>query len=134
LFKIDPKTGNRTVVVKDLSATCASAEYIPSLAVNVYGNILLGAEIVQGRELGQPGMLFSFDPFSFMASGCSPVTDFADHTHGELGERMGTIAVTPILRVQPVDLTIANMEITQGIQNFANDVPLVADKTTYVRV
>ncbi|HWP93164.1 MAG TPA: Ig-like domain-containing protein [Thermodesulfobacteriota bacterium] len=34
----------------------------------------------------------------------------------------------------PVDLTIANIEITQAIQDFDNVVPLVQDKTTYVRV
>lgn len=33
-----------------------------------------------------------------------------------------------------VDLTIAGMEITQGIQNSANQVALVQDKPTYVRV
>jgi hypothetical protein len=32
-----------------------------------------------------------------------------------------------------VDLTISALEITQGIQNLANDVPLVQDKTTFVR-
>lgn len=31
------------------------------------------------------------------------------------------------------DLAIAGLEITQGIQNLANDVPLVAEKPTYVR-
>ena len=33
-----------------------------------------------------------------------------------------------------VDLSMTGMEITQGIQNMANDVPLVAEKTAYVRV
>ena len=33
-----------------------------------------------------------------------------------------------------VDLSMTGMEVTQGIQNMANDVPLVAEKTTYVRV
>ena len=32
-----------------------------------------------------------------------------------------------------VDLTIGALEITQGIQNLANDVPLVEDKSTFVR-
>jgi hypothetical protein len=31
------------------------------------------------------------------------------------------------------DLSADSFEVTQGIQNLANDVPLVADKTTYVR-
>ena len=33
-----------------------------------------------------------------------------------------------------VDLTIDALEITQAVQNLANDIPLVEDKTTYVRV
>jgi hypothetical protein len=33
-----------------------------------------------------------------------------------------------------LDISIANLEITQGIQNFANDVPLVQEKWTMVRV
>ena len=44
------------------------------------------------------------------------------------------VAVAPTLPAQPVDLTISNMEITQAIQDFGNVVPLVQDKTTYVRV
>ncbi len=36
--------------------------------------------------------------------------------------------------VTAVDLTISGLELTQGIQDLANSVPLVADKTTYVRV
>ena len=32
------------------------------------------------------------------------------------------------------DLTIARMEVTQGVQGLSNDVQLIADKTTYVRV
>jgi hypothetical protein len=31
------------------------------------------------------------------------------------------------------DLRAYELEVTQGIQNLANDVPLIADKTTYVR-
>jgi hypothetical protein len=40
------------------------------------------------------------------------------------------------LGAQPVkiDLSINGMEVTQGIQNMANDVPLVTEKATYVRV
>ncbi|HSB67681.1 MAG TPA: cohesin domain-containing protein, partial [Anaerolineales bacterium] len=33
-----------------------------------------------------------------------------------------------------VDLTISGMEVTQGIQNMANDVPLIAEKSTYARI
>jgi hypothetical protein len=33
-----------------------------------------------------------------------------------------------------VDLSVENIEVTQGIQNLANEVRLVEDKTTYVRV
>ncbi|MFN8442826.1 MAG: hypothetical protein U0175_18765 [Caldilineaceae bacterium] len=32
------------------------------------------------------------------------------------------------------DVAISNIEVTQGIQNLANDVPLVVEKPTYVRV
>jgi hypothetical protein len=40
------------------------------------------------------------------------------------------------LGAQPVkiDLSISGLEVTQGIQNMANDVPLVTEKSTYVRV
>lgn len=36
--------------------------------------------------------------------------------------------------VEPVDLQVWAMEVTQGIQNLANDMPLVAERQTVVRV
>jgi hypothetical protein len=45
-----------------------------------------------------------------------------------------TIASLPLNATAIVrDFSAVGMEITQGIQNLANSVPLVADKTTYVR-
>jgi hypothetical protein len=128
LFRIDPTNGNRTVAVKDLKVTCAPAIHISGLTVDASGNILLTAEIVLGQN---PGILFSFNPTSGV---CTKVTDFAVRA-GELGDSITQVAVVPTPVTQPpVDLSIATMEVTQAIQNFANDVPLVQDKTTYVRI
>lgn len=138
LFRIDPNSGSRTVVVRDLTVTCAPGLYFSGLAVDAAGNILLAAEIVRGQD---PGILFSFNPTTGV---CSAVTDFAVRAQGEIGERMGQVAVVPAPITDPVDLTIANIEITQTIQNRGpiaelgidrgNVVPLVQGKTTYVRV
>lgn len=128
LFKVDPKTGTRVLVAGDLGIPCAPDPGTVRLAVDASGNILLAAENVVGQD---PGVLFSFNPSNGV---CTKVTDFAVRAQGELGERLGAVAVAPTLPAPPVDLTISNMEITQAIQNFANDVPLVQDKTTYVRV
>lgn len=128
LFKIDPKTGTRVLVAGDIGISCAPSPFFGNLAVDSSGNILLAAEKVEGQD---PGILFCFNPTTGV---CTKVTDFANRAQGELGVRLGSAAVSPTAPMQPVDLAIANMEITQGIQNFANDVPLVQDKTTYVRV
>ena len=46
------------------------------------------------------------------------------------GRGVNRLAKSPI----SIDLSISFLEITQGIQNLTNDVPLVADKSTFVRV
>lgn len=128
LFNVDPNSGNRTVIESNLGGTCAPGRVFSGLAVEASGNILLISQNGRGQD---PGLLFSFNPTSGV---CTKVTDFADRAQGQLGERTVEVAVTPAPATQPVDLSIANMEITQAIQNFANDVPLVKDKTAYVRV
>lgn len=130
LFKVDPATGARTVVSNFRDPAQGREGGDPTdVAIDASGNIL-----VIDREAGTNGggMLFSVDP----ATGArTVVNDFGDPAQGVLGESPVGVAValTPPT-LQPVDLTIRNMEITQAIQNFANDVPLVQDKTTYVRV
>ncbi|MBX2997535.1 MAG: hypothetical protein KF893_03420 [Caldilineaceae bacterium] len=57
-------------------------------------------------------------------------TPTATPTHTPTPTRTLSPTPTPI----SLDLSIANMEITQGIQNLANGVPLVSNKETFVRV
>jgi hypothetical protein len=56
------------------------------------------------------------------------------NTHVYWGDNGGVWRLPLDAGTVAVDLTVSAMEITQGIQNLANDVPLVGDKTAYVRV
>ncbi len=100
------------------------------MAVDASRNILL-IDPEGGTNGG--GALFSINSSSGRGSRLS---NFGDSLEGDKGVDPIGVAIGPPLPppTQQVDLTIANMEITQAIQNFANDVPLVQDKPTYVRV
>jgi sugar lactone lactonase YvrE len=128
LFKIDPANGNRTVK-SDFTDTSGPQIRRPrGIAADSSGNIwVVDEEGPTGR-----GALFKIDATSGFRT---IVHDFGDPAKGDLGvDPTGLAFAAPAPPQSLVDLTIANMEITQGIQNLANDVPLVADKTTYVRV
>jgi Bacterial Ig domain len=131
LFSVDPASGFRTMV-SDFGNPAQGERGIDPLgvAIGTSGNILV-TDLAGGRDTNDRGVLFSVDPASGFRT---VVSDFGNPAQGERGIELFGVAVAPTLPTQPVDLTIADIEITQAIQNFANDVPLVQDKTTYVRV
>lgn len=105
----------------------------PGVAVDLSSGNILVINPEGGKD--KKGALLTVDPtFKFIGT----LSDFGDSNKGDLGVDPRDVAMAPISIPPPppdkVDLTIADMEITQGIQNFANDVPRVQDKATYVRV
>lgn len=131
LFTVNPTTGARTVVSDFGDPAQGELGVDPSgVAIDGSGSNILVIDPDSGTSGG--GMLFIVNPTS---GARTVVSDFGNPAQGVLGETPAKVAVAlPTPTLQPVDLTIANMEITQAIQNFANNVPLVQDKTTYVRV
>lgn len=129
LFSIDPNSGFRTVR-SDFSNPTQGPEGVSpeDVAIAASGNILV---IDSAAGMNSEGMLLSVNPNT---GARTVVSDFGNPAQGTRGVDPEGVAIAAIPPTQPVDLTIANMEITQAIQNLANDVPLVQDKTTYVRV
>ncbi len=70
-----------------------------------------------------------------MASGLNkPTTLILSDTHAYWSSPVRLWRLPLSSAPQTVDLSLEAIGATQGIQNWANDVPLVADKVTYVRV
>jgi uncharacterized repeat protein (TIGR01451 family) len=129
LFRVNPTTGARTVVSDFGNPAQGLLGRVPfDVATGASGDILV---VTTQGGTDDRGVLFRINPTT---GARTVVSDFGNVAQGERGNEPIGVAVVPTPPTQPVDLTIADMEITQGIQNLANDVPLVQDKTTFVRV
>lgn len=129
LFRVNPSDGTRTVVSDFGNPAQGERGVDPAgVTIDASGNIFV---IDPQAGTNRSGALFRVNPTTGIRT---VVSDFGKSGQGKRGVDPRGVAVASAPPTQPVDLTIASMEVTQAIQDFKNSVPLVQDKSTYVRV
>lgn len=140
-----------TIAAQTISASATNCNSLgnatDSHTINILGRTI-GGRVTDGRnpiggitvQTGQGQTAVTDRNGYYKITGLLPGTySFAPVRSGfTFAPASRTVTVPPDSRDQnfilQVDLALTDIEVTQGIQNLANDVPLVAEKSTYVRV